>query len=426
MKIKHIVFLLAIIVKVTVSQAQIVDFFKKNAYTIDTIDPDVINFDDLSFLKETLKDVDMIMLGEQSHGDGATFLAKTRLIKFLHEELDFKIIAFESSMFDGEREWKRFLARETAAVEALSRFIFPVWTQSRQFQPLMEYIDQCRENGDHLRFCGFDAQPNNMASADERFAVIEQLISTHALEVIRDSHPYLFNLFFNPGVLFRSKPDSLQQNLILKQIRDVGKLIIQTTDNVQEIVAGRALLGFAEIMYMFWNADFQHPESCVDVMNIRDRIMGENLIWLKETYFSDEKIIVWGANSHLNYNRHLIEQGSEIQMIPAAQYVKNRLGDRLYTVAFTSFDGQAGTVFRPADAVPPANPKALETEWAGCGDDFAFLDCRVLPLTNWLHIPQWGRLYGYGDFKAPWAAMTDGIFFIKSMKPSVRIEKGIE
>jgi hypothetical protein len=49
---------------------------------------------------------------------------------------------------------------------------------------------------------------------------------------------------------------------------------------------------------------------------------------------------------------------------------------------------------------------------------------RTLELESWIHRPQRGRLYGYGNFKAPWAKMTDGIFFINRMTPSQPVVTG--
>ena len=62
---------------------------------------------DLIFLKEVLKDKRIVLLGEQSHGDGATFEAKVRLIKFLHQELGFTILSFESGLYDNFKAFDR-------------------------------------------------------------------------------------------------------------------------------------------------------------------------------------------------------------------------------------------------------------------------------------------------------------------------------
>jgi len=40
------------------------------------------------------------MLGEQSHGEATTYETKIKLIKFLHQEMDFDILAIESGFYD--------------------------------------------------------------------------------------------------------------------------------------------------------------------------------------------------------------------------------------------------------------------------------------------------------------------------------------
>ncbi len=41
----------------------------------------------------------MVLLGEQHHGDGATFQAKTRLVKYLHEQKGFNVLVWESDVY---------------------------------------------------------------------------------------------------------------------------------------------------------------------------------------------------------------------------------------------------------------------------------------------------------------------------------------
>ena len=59
---------------------------KKDAVAIRSIDPSIADddFADLKPLMTAIGEARIVVLGEESHGDGATFLAKGRLIKFLH------------------------------------------------------------------------------------------------------------------------------------------------------------------------------------------------------------------------------------------------------------------------------------------------------------------------------------------------------
>jgi erythromycin esterase-like protein len=88
-----------------------VAWLSENAVRIRTVDPAKDDFADLEPLRETLKGVRVVLLGEQNHGDGTTFLAKTRLIRFLHEKMGFDMLAFESGLYDCAKAWDA-LARD--------------------------------------------------------------------------------------------------------------------------------------------------------------------------------------------------------------------------------------------------------------------------------------------------------------------------
>jgi erythromycin esterase len=64
-----------------------VKWLKQNAVRVRSVDPKDEDFRDLMPLRKILRNTRIVMLGESSHGDGGTFLAKTRLIKFLHQKM---------------------------------------------------------------------------------------------------------------------------------------------------------------------------------------------------------------------------------------------------------------------------------------------------------------------------------------------------
>src|SRR4051812_15253729 len=70
-------------------------WLQANSAPLRSIDPADTDFADLEPLARAIGDARIVMLGEQTHGDGATFLAKCRLVHFLHERLGFDVLSFE-------------------------------------------------------------------------------------------------------------------------------------------------------------------------------------------------------------------------------------------------------------------------------------------------------------------------------------------
>ena len=79
------------------------DWAKDYVYRLDTIQPanaanGTNQYKDLAMLKPLLHDKRIVFLGESSHGVAEFNLAKTRLIQFLHQEMGYNVLAFESGL----------------------------------------------------------------------------------------------------------------------------------------------------------------------------------------------------------------------------------------------------------------------------------------------------------------------------------------
>src|SRR5688572_4678633 len=111
---------------------------REQAVKVRTCDPADEDFSDLQPLKKVLEGRRIVLLGEQSHQEGSVFLAKTRLIKFLHREMGFDVLAMESGIIECEAAWES-LVRGRPVRESFGIGVFPIWTFSAQFGPLMDY-----------------------------------------------------------------------------------------------------------------------------------------------------------------------------------------------------------------------------------------------------------------------------------------------
>src|SRR5262249_31840131 len=126
--------------KSTTGDEERVAWLKSHAAAIRSIDPDDADFIDLEPFRRAIGDARIVLLGEQTHGDGATFHAKTRLIRFLHEKCGFDVLAFESGLYDCHKAWTLLREGKVSPAKAVANGVFAIWTQSEQVRPLIEYL----------------------------------------------------------------------------------------------------------------------------------------------------------------------------------------------------------------------------------------------------------------------------------------------
>ena len=379
-----------------------------------SIDPLDTVYTDLQFLKEELKDVDIIGLGEQSHGDGATFLAKSRLIRFLQEEMGFRVLAFESGMLDGVLAQQAL--EEGVPIDSASRLaLFKIWSQSRQVKDLRRYAAQT-PSPFVLPVLGFDCQFSGNLGVERRRDSIVQFFRRYdpAFDTARYSAVWRAMTARGRKGLDLFRRDSLMQQRFFTEMDTLaGRIRRFDLRGAQDSLLARGFMELKDFFYFTWKTNWNNPDPAV--LNIRDSIMAENVIWLKEQLFPGQKIILWAANTHLGYNRDRLKYPDG--MIPMGNYLKKRYGEQYYTLSFTSLKGSVNTLQGGVKKAPPASNKSLEYLLGQAVGPYAFLrkkELRAIPFEN----PFQARLYGYTNWFAGWPNMTDGIFFINTMSPS--------
>jgi erythromycin esterase len=118
-----------------IDDSEKIQWIKKNGIPIRSTHPDDADFSDLMPLVDKIGDARVVLLGEQSHGDGTVFLMKARLVRFLHEVMGFDVMAWESGLYDC-REMDAALRSDMPLQEAIQRGIFGIWHVSQQVPPV--------------------------------------------------------------------------------------------------------------------------------------------------------------------------------------------------------------------------------------------------------------------------------------------------
>jgi erythromycin esterase len=406
-----------------------VAWLKDEAVALRSITPGDDDFSDLAPLRSILADKRVVILGETSHGDGATFLAKTRLVQFLHRELGFDVLAFESGFYDCRQAWKRIQAGDDPE-QAFRQSVFPIWTQNVQVQPLIAYFAAAARTPRPLELAGVDSQFTGEMSQRFLLGELTRLAGAAGLPAeewsARVAGP-LANLV-EGRYEYEGIPSPATRTDFLKAIDELaGRLRNPGTEIAEKDFWLRFLESTRQLGTQSWATDWKRPlMEDSDGFAVRDRVMGENLAWLARHPFAGRKIIVWAASFHGAREVDEIDVPSPVHMQlfrtfqPMGAVARRELGEELYSVAALSYQGQYRGRNQVIELMRPSEG-SLEDLFHRTGLPHAFLDLsRPRSLPGWLRDPTIARAMGYKEMKAPWGRVFDGLLYIDRMEASGR------
>ena len=405
-------------------------WLKENGIPIRSIDPLDEDFSDLTPLVKKIGGARIVMLGEASHGDGATFLAKCRLVRFLHQEMGFDVLAWESGLFDC-LQMEAALHSEMSIEEAIANaFAVVSWRECGQVLPVFEYARSTYGSSRPLEMAGFDCQLR--AYTVERYVkVLFDFLDRADPTLLRDRLRERFQAGFDQFVDGSFKDKSEQRQTFRTTIEELLALFSQNEKLLSQVYAASEIAFYRQTLKnllineeVWYQPSSKSRNSQPAGINLRDVTMGENLVWFVRERYKDHKIIVWAHNYHIMRDAPSIEivkrNESYEGIVPMGQTVYDQLGDEVYTVAFTAYQGKAGSAWTNPWDIQVAEEGSLEHLFHQTGWPYVFVDFRGLPGggSHWLRQLHLAHPIWYRPMRANWTRVFDSIIFIDNMLPS--------
>ncbi len=393
-----------------------------NAIAVRSISPTDTEFSDLEPLRDVLAGVRVVLLGEAHHGDGSDFLAKGRLIRFLHEEMGFDVLAFEASLYGVAKAWQAVKSGEPPR-EALLLGLSRLWVESEQVQPLIAYVAASAHTENPLELAGFDPQFTGSAAEETLVSELRQFLGANGLTDLRVEleggngellQAVLESRFYSDPA---SLPDSIGQLDFIRFLREMAREIEAAVDSREAKLWSQVLRSTALQARVLFDAAAGRGYD-----DSRDRQMAENLVWQADEYFPGRKIIVWAHTGHVMRKPTMLERDVWADYL-MGDGVWEALGEESYVVGFSSYDGSYRWITSPSlptwDIVPDQHPATeFEELMVAAGHELAIVDLRgarksgAWPGGSFLARP---LLYSW---TSRWSEYLDAIFFIRTQEPS--------
>ena len=292
---------------------------------------DFSRFDNLAAFKESLKHVEIIALGENTHGLGEVFRTKTEVVKFLHEELGFDMVVFESGYGDAALAWDQ--------LETLSPLDYTLSFNSYFYyhcEELKELIEYVKTRDRELSVQGFDCQVQQDYLIRRMAEIMQPIDSVFANSVPQSM--YSFNNIYQHEYQRNNQDFDIQKEDFISFINKYDNLLkthqvrltsLGTTSG--EIKAIHRTLDI--IRNTYGNIQMGDLMGWPDAYNIRDRAMFENVKWFIEQH-PGKKIILWAQNGHIENNPC---PDQEVKWM--GHYLKELYGDKYYSVGAVVYQG---------------------------------------------------------------------------------------
>jgi erythromycin esterase len=408
-----------------------VAWLKKHAASVRSLDPADEDFADLEPIRKAIGESRIVFLGEEWHGSGATFRARSRVIKFLHQKCGFDVLAFESGLYDCRKTWEFLVEGKMPAGDAARQGIFQTWSGTEECRPMWDYLGKQARQPRPLEVCGFDCQFTGVASRrflpGELSALFKKLPHDALAADVRVTVAKAFAKLLKTGTgIDKQETEAIAAcHKALKDAKPSGDLPEKELRFWRQFL--ESVLGMAEV-------EAAYKAGYKDARNynaLRDVHMARNLVWLAHEMYPKRKIMVWAATYHLMRNPYGVNIVVEPGKTPAerktavaypqervrtmAHEAWSRIEKETYSIFFSAAEGefQSLTMAKP-QKMNPMIPGSLEDLLLKAGYENGFVDLRQRGAGGkWLEERLVARILGDMDYEADWTKVCDGVFFLR-------------
>ncbi len=382
------------------------------------------SINDFSMIDSLISTKKIVILSEDTHGDGATENLRTEVIKYLIAKKGFKVLITESSLH--ETYFLNSAISDNVPIEQFIDNIHNGYFTRKPVVDLLRFIkDSVKEKSFFIN--GLDIEIQGGASWEklikeaEMYPEVLEFISKNkkVWGEFRERLIHGFGIGINNNIALRTYD-------IIKTCVYVIRTSIKNKPAPENVFKDKIWENL--LSYSHWtlvrpyvagrNNSYDAKEVSL-FRSMRDSLMFENFKWLKQNIIKDQKTIVVVSAYHSQKN-FKSEAGFAKYMSPSSmtfgEYLnKSEFKEQTATFAFIASIGQRGAEYTQIVCLPKMIPKSLEHFLFNRNISHAFVNLKDLDFSFYM-----APLHYSSYIKANWSKIFDGVFYNRAMYPNYR------
>jgi erythromycin esterase len=398
-------------------------YVKDQGHPIESLDLAYTDNSDLAFLGPLLQGRRLVGLGESGHGVAEFSQAKIRLIKYLHEEQGYDVLAFESSILGCFRGDELALSMDAKAL--MHSTIFGVWS-TEDVVKLFDYVRATKATSHPLILAGFDIQLSSNAERLARPGLLQEVVAKIDPSYAAQVHD-LDQAFLQPMEPVDLKIYLVNNARSLKVFYQALASFLDAHMNELEtaypdrplfpLIVRQAVQGMPSYIDELYNI-YVTPNDFM-TYSPRDAGMAVNLEFLMDTAFPSKKIMAWAHNFHLMH-----DESSALGLSPSianmGHLIHDRYGSSAYILGLFMNQGQASWNTGVVYSIDQAPLVSLEGLLTTVGAANLFIDLSQATPSDgsaWAFKFMDARDWGTLNFRLVPKDQYDGVLLVNTVHP---------
>ncbi|MBD8006236.1 erythromycin esterase family protein [Bacillus norwichensis] len=290
---------------------------------------------DFSFIDRFIKDKRIILLGENSHGIADYFTIKTDLIRYLCQNHGFNIVIFESGLLEATL-CRQFLSNDSPEKQ-IQNSLLDIY-HNEEMIPLFS-----EEWAQTIILGGMDPQPTYPLISELMLDWIKDHTDYELYESMRAVEKHYFEL--QDEMLIKiTKPLKKRMKVAIQEYENLLKLLKIKQKNYKNPEIQRMLLLIQRGMQNRLQWLQVNLKGYLSSGIQRGFNMFQNLEWLMNHYYKNEKIIVWAHNFHIRKKRPLMAKLLGIKSV--GYWLQKKYPEDIFVIGLYAGNGKFATQLR--------------------------------------------------------------------------------